>query len=85
MKANVSDLEVGEYFTTETGEKFKVTDRSDYPFIYAKCLTEPNEYEGYEVEFCYKMVEVDTKAKIYKPEFIEKSKHHFQLTLKKQW
>lgn len=85
MKVNVSYLEVGEHFTTERGETFQITSREDYPFVYAKCVTQPNEYEGLEVAFCYEMVEVDKNAKVYKPEFIEKPKNHFQLILKKQW
>lgn len=78
MKITVNLLAVGERFTYN-GKEFVVTSREDYPFAYARCLTEPNEYEGHEVCFDYDMVEAADNAKHYKQEFVEARKHHFVL------
>lgn len=85
MKVDVSYLEVGEHFTTARKETFVVTSREDFPFIYAKCVSQPNEYEEREVCFAYEMVEVDKSAKFYKPTLVEISKNHFAQKLEKQW
>ena len=38
MKANITQLPEGTRFLYK-GDEFEVTDRSDYPFILAKCIT----------------------------------------------
>lgn len=76
MTIDISLLAVGERFTYK-GEEFIVKSREDYPFIYCHCLTEPNDYEGHDLALCYVPVQADNKAKHYKQEFVEASKHHF--------
>ena len=76
MKITANLLAVGERFTHK-GEEFIVTSREDYPFAYARCLTEPNDYEGHEVCFDYVTVDAADNAKHYKQEFVEVRKGHF--------
>lgn len=77
MNISVNLLPTGTHFFTH-GQEFEVTSREDYPFIYAKCLTTPNEYENIEVCFCYENVEA-YPAHIYEQYFEETSKNHFEL------
>lgn len=69
MKANVSDLPVGTKFTYK-GLVYEITNREDWPFVEAKCLTEPNDYEGLGVLFggSAEIVEVAEDTQIIKPQ-----------------
>lgn len=58
MKADITTLPVGTKFQYKN-EQFVVEDRGEYPFIVAKCLTEPNAYEGLGLMFTnFEQVEV---------------------------
>ena len=50
MKADITTLPIGTKFKYN-GELFEVEDRSEYPFIQTRCITEPNEYDGLGVMF----------------------------------
>ncbi|MBR6130916.1 MAG: hypothetical protein IKQ20_03575 [Bacteroidales bacterium] len=64
MKANVTKLPVGTKFHYEEYD-YEVTDTSDYPFILAKCLTEPNEFQGSDVMFArFEQVEVADETEL---------------------
>lgn len=72
MKADITTLPVGTHFLYKT-QSFQVVDRNEYPFIEAKCLTEPNEYEGLNLLFVnFERVEVpdNTELLINKPHII---------------
>lgn len=59
MKADITTLPVGTKFQYNN-EQFEVEDRGEYPFILAKCLTEPNEYEGLSLMFSnFEQVDVE--------------------------
>ena len=71
MKACITDLQVGQHFLYKQ-MSWVVVDRSEYPFIEAKCETEPNDYE-YNVLFGnFEKVEVPDSAKLYKQSFVMK-------------
>ena len=79
MTKSITILPVGTEFNYK-GLTYKVTDRSKYPFILAKCLTEPNDYEGHEVMFWnFEKVEVQDDTKTYKQTFVEVSKNYFAM------
>lgn len=72
MKANITTLQVGQHFLYNN-LSFVVVDRSEYPFIEARCETEPNEYDGINVIFGnFERVEIPDNAKTWKSKFVWK-------------
>lgn len=72
MKACVTTLPVGTHFLYD-GYSWVVASRDCYPFIEAKCETEPNEYEGLNVLFTnFQKVEVPDNTKLWIPKFVLK-------------
>lgn len=72
MIANITTLQVGQHFLYKN-LSFVVVDRSDYPFIEARCETDPNEFDGINVFFCnFERVEVPDGTKIWKSKFVWK-------------
>ena len=79
MKKSITILPVGTKFVHD-GLEYQVTSREEYPFIMAKCLTEPNDYEGHEVMFWnYDQVEVPDDTRTYKQTFVEVGKNYFAM------
>lgn len=77
MKANITTLQVGQHFIYKN-QSFVVVDRSEYPFIEAKCTTEPNDYEGLNVLFCnFERVEIPDTAKTWKSKFVQRGDTFF--------
>lgn len=78
MKANITNLPVGTRFLYD-GMDYEVTGRGDYPFILAKCHTQPNDYNGLDIMFAnFEQVEVpdDTVLLEIKPVVYTASKTH---------
>ena len=70
MKADVTMLPVGTHFLYEQ-MAWVVISRDEYPFIEAKCETEPNDYEGLNVLFGnFEKVEVPSNTKLWIPKFV---------------
>lgn len=77
MNVCITDVPEGTRFKWN-GKDYVVTDRDGYPLIEAKCLTEPNDYEGLGVVFWnFEKVEVEDGTKVFKQSFVEVGKHHF--------
>lgn len=78
MEVSITSVPVGTKFKYNDKE-FVVTKRN-YPFVDAKCITEPNEYEGLEVMFGSKceIVEIDDNSDIIE-QYFETTKWGFQL------
>ena len=77
MKACITTLPEGTRFLYKTMD-YVVVDRSEYPFIECKCMTEPNDYEGHNVLFTnFEKVEVPDGTKTYKSTFVEARKNYF--------
>lgn len=60
------------------GEEFVVENRSGYPFIETKCISNPAKYDGYGLAFCnFEKVEVADDTKVYRQFFVEARKNYF--------
>ena len=71
MKAIITDIPVGTKFS-HNGKEYEVTNRDEYPFIEAKCLTQPNDFEGHNVVFCdFESVEVEDGIKLWKSKIVQ--------------
>lgn len=78
MTKSITILPVGTKFTYN-GLEYEVADRGQYPLIEAKCLTEPNDYEGYNVLFWnFEKVEVADDTKTYTQNFVS-DRHGFHM------
>lgn len=81
MLTSITSLRKGTKFQYESKE-WIVTDDS-YPFVSARCLTTPNNYEGLEVLFTnFEKVEVDNDVDLFEYYLKQTSKHHYQLKRK---
>lgn len=75
---SITELPKGTTFNYK-GMQWIVTE-DEYPIVTAKCLTEPNEYEGLEVGFWnFEEVEVENETICYKYKFKENGKNSYQL------
>jgi len=71
MKASITEVPVGTHFLYKQ-QSWIVISRDEYPFIEAKCETEPNDYEGRNVLFCnFERVEVPDNTKLWKAKFVQ--------------
>ena len=67
MTASITLLPEGTRFSYK-GLDYEVTSREEYPFILAKCLTEPNDYQSHEIMFWnFEKVEVAEGTTILGP------------------
>ena len=78
MTKSITILPVGTKFNYN-GLEYEVTSRDQYPFIEAKCLTEPNDYEGHNILFWnFEKVEVADDTKVYVQTFVS-DRHGFHM------
>ena len=77
MKACITTLPVGTHFLYKQ-MSWVVVARDEYPFIEAKCETEPNDYEGHNVLFCnFEQVEVPDNTKLWVSKFVQRGKNYY--------
>ena len=72
MKTDITTVPEGTHFLYKE-KSWILISRDEYPFIEAKCETEPNEYEGMNVIFGnFEKVEVPDGTKLWEPYFEQK-------------
>jgi len=72
MKAYITEIPAGTHFLYNQ-MSWVVVSRDEFPFIEAKCETEPNDYEGHNVLFMNnERVEVPDSTKLWKSKFVQR-------------
>ena len=77
-EVSITIIPIGTRFTYKDME-FEVVDRSEYPFIEAKCLEKNNPYEHHLLFTNFEHVIVADGAKTYKQSFVETGRHYYAM------
>ena len=77
MKACITEIPEGTHFLYKQ-MSWVLVGRDEYPFIEAKCETEPNDYEGRNVLFgSFEQVEVPDNTKLWKSKFVQRGPNYY--------